>query len=79
MRKEKVLIELYYWPTPNGWKVSILFEELGLKYKLIPVNIIAGDQFKPDFLETSPNNRIPAVIDTDKSIGANTKKLTRVK
>lgn len=57
------MIELYYWPTPNGHKVSILLEELGIDYRVTPVNIGAGDQFKPDFLAISPNNRMPAIID----------------
>jgi GST-like protein len=56
-------IDLYYWPTPNGWKVSIMLEECGLAYRLIPVNIAAGEQFKPSFLKISPNNRIPAIVD----------------
>ena len=56
-------IDLYYWPTPNGWKVSIMLEECGLPYKVIPVNIARGDQFKPAFLKISPNNRIPAIVD----------------
>lgn len=59
------MIELYYWPTPNGWKISIALEELGLPYTVIPINIGAGDQFKPDFLAHSPNNRIPAIVDPD--------------
>lgn len=58
-------IDLYYWPTPNGWKITILFEELGLPYRIIPVNIGAGDQFKPDFLKISPNNKMPAIVDPD--------------
>jgi glutathione S-transferase len=58
-------IELYYWPTPNGWKVSIALEEMGLDYELHPVNIGAGDQFKPEFLAISPNNRMPAIVDPD--------------
>ncbi len=58
-------IELYYFPTPNGWKVSIALEEMGLPYKMIPVMIGAGDQFKPEFLKFSPNNRMPAIIDPD--------------
>lgn len=58
-------IDLYYWPTPNGWKVSIMLEECGLPYTVHPVNISKGDQFKPDFLEISPNNRIPAIVDPD--------------
>ena len=58
-------IDLYYWPTPNGWKVTILLEEARLPYKLIPVNITAGDQFEPEFLKISPNNKIPAIVDHD--------------
>jgi GST-like protein len=57
------MIDLYYWPTPNGWKVSIMLEECGLAYRAIPVDIGGGDQFKPDFLRISPNNRMPAIID----------------
>ena len=57
------MIDLYYWPTPNGWKISIMLEECGLKYRMIPVNIGAGDQFKPEFLAISPNNRMPAIVD----------------
>src|SRR6202040_4221639 len=57
------MIDLYYAPTPNGWKISIMLEELGLPYKVIPVNIRAGEQFKPEFLAISPNNRIPAIVD----------------
>ena len=58
-------IELYYWPTPNGFKISIMLEECKLPYTLIPVNISRGDQFKPDFLKISPNNRMPAIVDPD--------------
>ena len=57
------MIDFYYWPTPNGWKVSILLEELGIDYNTIFVNIGQGDQFKPDFLKISPNNRMPAIVD----------------
>lgn len=57
------MIELYYWPTPNGHKVTMLLEEAGLDYAIRPVNISAGDQFKPEFLAFSPNNRMPAIID----------------
>ena len=57
------MIELYYWPTPNGHKISIALEEMGLSYEVKPVNIGAGDQFKPEFLTFSPNNRMPAIID----------------
>ncbi len=56
-------IDLYYWPTPNGWKISIALEEMGLPYTLHLVNIGAGDQFKPDFLNIAPNNRMPAIVD----------------
>ena len=57
------MIDVYYWPTPNGWKVAILLEELGVDYRMIPVNIAKGDQFKPEFLAISPNNRMPAIVD----------------
>ena len=57
------MIDLYYWPTPNGWKVSIALEEMGLPYRTVPVDIGAGDQFKPEFLAISPNNRMPAIVD----------------
>ena len=63
------MIDLYYWPTPNGWKVTILFEELGLDYKIIQVNIIEGDQFAPEFLKIAPNNRMPAIVDPDGADG----------
>ena len=58
-------IDLYYWSTPNGWKITIMLEECGLPYNVIPVNIAKGDQFKPEFLAISPNNRMPAIIDPD--------------
>lgn len=58
-------IDLYYWPTPNGWKISIALEEMGLPYETHLVNISAGDQFKPDFLKIAPNNRMPAIVDHD--------------
>ena len=58
-------IELYYWPTPNGFKISIMLEECKLPYTMIPVNISKGEQFKPDFLKISPNNRMPAIVDPD--------------
>ena len=57
------MIDLYYAPTPNGWKISIMLEELGLPYTVFPINIRAGEQFKPEFLAVSPNNRIPAIVD----------------
>jgi GSH-dependent disulfide-bond oxidoreductase len=58
-------IELYYWPTPNGWKITIMLEELGVPYEVRYVNIGAGDQFKPGFLAIAPNNRMPAIIDPE--------------
>lgn len=57
------MIELYYWPTPNGHKITIFLEESGLSYQIVPIDISAGDQFKPEFLKISPNNRMPAIID----------------
>ena len=57
------MIDLYYWPTPNGHKITLFLEEAGLEYRIQPVNIGAGDQFKPDFLRLSPNNRMPAILD----------------
>ncbi|MDR6830784.1 GST-like protein [Bosea sp. BE271] len=57
------MIELYYWPTPNGHKITMMLEETGLDYEIRPVDISAGDQFKPEFLAFSPNNRMPAIID----------------
>ena len=59
------MIDLYYWPTPNGWKISIFLEETGTPYRVVPVNIGKGEQFAPDFLRISPNNRMPAIVDSD--------------
>lgn len=59
------MIDLYYWTTPNGHKITIFLEEAALRYRILPVNISAGDQFKPEFLKISPNNRIPALVDHD--------------
>jgi GST-like protein len=59
------MIDLHYWPTPNGWKISIALEEMELPYRMLPVNIGRGDQFEPDFLAISPNNRMPAIVDHD--------------
>jgi GST-like protein len=61
----ETMIELYSFPTPNGYKVSIALEELGLGYEIIPINIARGDQFDKEFLRISPNNRIPAIVDHD--------------
>jgi GST-like protein len=63
------MIDLHYAPTPNGWKISIMLEELGLPYNVIPVDIRAGEQFRPEFLAISPNNRIPAIVDHTPSDG----------
>jgi len=59
------MIDLYYWPTPNGWKISIALEEMGLPYEVKYVNIARGEQFAPEFLAISPNNRMPAIVDHD--------------
>lgn len=63
-------IDLYYWPTPNGWKISIALEEMGLPYNVHTVNIGKGEQFQPEFLEIAPNNRMPAIVDPDGPDGA---------
>lgn len=63
-------IDLHYWPTPNGWKISIALEEMGLPYRLHLVDITAGDQFDPEFLKIAPNNRMPAIVDPDGPGGA---------
>ena len=57
------MIDVYYWPTPNGHKITIFLEETGLPYRIVPVNIGRGDQFQPDFLKIAPNNRMPAIVD----------------
>ena len=57
------MIDVYYWPTPNGHKITIFLEEVALPYRIVPVNIGRGDQFKPEFLEIAPNNRMPAIVD----------------
>lgn len=57
------MIDLYYWPTPNGHKITMFLEEAGLEYRIVPVDIGAGDQFKPDYLKISPNNKMPAIVD----------------
>jgi GSH-dependent disulfide-bond oxidoreductase len=59
------MLELYYWPTPNGHKITIFLEEAGFDYQIFPIDIGAGDQFKPDFLKIAPNNRMPAIIDRE--------------
>jgi len=65
MSSECHMIDLYYWPTPNGWKISIALEELGLKYNTVAVEIGAGDQFNEKFLAISPNAKMPAIVDHD--------------
>lgn len=62
------MIDLYYWPTPNGRKISIMLEECALEYQTVPVDIGGGDQFEPEFLKISPNNRMPAIVDRDSGI-----------
>ena len=62
---ELPMIDFYYWPTPNGWKVAIMLEECGLDYRVVPVDIGKGEQFRPEFLEISPNHRMPAIVDHD--------------
>jgi len=64
------VIDFYYWPTPNGWKIAIMLEESGLSYRVVPVDIGHGDQFKPEFLAISPNNRMPAIVDHDTTDGS---------
>ncbi|HEY9628360.1 MAG TPA: glutathione binding-like protein [Coleofasciculaceae cyanobacterium] len=59
------MIDLYYWTTPNGHKITMFLEEVGLPYRLIPINIGKGDQFQPEFLQIAPNNRIPAIVDPE--------------
>ncbi len=63
------MIDLYYWPTPNGHKITLFLEEAGLDYRIHPIDISAGDQFKPEFLAFSPNNRMPAIIDSEPADG----------
>jgi GST-like protein len=63
------MIDLHYWPTPNGHKITLFLEETGLDYRILPVNIGAGDQFKPEFLAIAPNNRMPAIVDHDPADG----------
>ncbi|UEO01083.1 glutathione S-transferase N-terminal domain-containing protein [Acidiferrobacter thiooxydans] len=59
------MLDLYYWPTPNGHKITIFLEEAGLAYRIMPVNIGRGEQFAPEFLAIAPNNRMPALVDAD--------------
>lgn len=66
--RKSEMIELYFWTTPNGYKPLIFLEEAGLEYEIKPVNIMAGEQFEPEFLNISPNNRIPAMVDGEISV-----------
>ena len=66
------MIDLYYWPTPNGHKITLFLEETGLPYTIKPVNIGAGEQFQPDFLKIAPNNRMPAIVDHEPAGGGRT-------
>ncbi|KKI17523.1 glutathione binding-like protein [Sphingomonas sp. Ag1] len=63
------MIDLHYWPTPNGHKITLFLEETGVPYRIIPVNIGTGEQFKPDFLKIAPNNRMPAIVDHEPADG----------
>lgn len=63
------MIDFYAWTTPNGYKIAILLEELGTEYNVIPINIGKGEQFAPEFLKISPNNKIPAIVDYDTGEG----------
>ena len=64
------MIDVYFWPTPNGYKVTIMLEEVGLPYTAVPVDINKGDQFDPDYLKLNPNNKMPTIIDHDGPAGA---------
>jgi hypothetical protein len=63
------MIDLYYWTTPNGHKITMFLEETGLPYRIVPVNIGKGEQFSPEFLRISPNNRMPGIVDHDSQGG----------
>ena len=73
------MIDLYYWPTPNGQKISIMLEETGLPHRVVPINISRGDQFEPSFLRVSPNNRMPAIIDHEPMGGERRRHSSRVR
>src|SRR5258708_1605196 len=70
IERERAMIDLYYWTTPNGHKITMFLEETGLKYKIFPINIGKGEQFQPEFLAVAPNNRIPAMVDREPKGGA---------
>jgi GST-like protein len=69
LRQEVRMIDLHYWPTPNGHKVTLFLEETGLPYRIVPVDIGRGEQFEPDFLKIAPNNRMPAIVDHEPADG----------
>src|ERR1700694_4425901 len=73
------MIDVHYWTTPNGHKITIFLEETALQYKIIPVNIGKGEQFKAEFLAVSPNNRIPAIVDHDPAGGRKADRGVRVR
>jgi GST-like protein len=66
------MIDVYYWPTPNGHKITMFLEETGMDYRLVPVDIGKGEQFRPEFLAISPNNRMPAIVDHQPAAGQGT-------
>ncbi|MEE2805359.1 MAG: glutathione S-transferase N-terminal domain-containing protein [Pseudomonadota bacterium] len=66
------MIDFYYWPTPNGWKISIALEEMALAYRVIPINIGRGEQFDPEFAKISPSHRMPAIVDHNPPAGSTT-------
>jgi GST-like protein len=63
------MLDLHYWPTPNGWKITIMLEECGIPYRIVPVNLARGDQFTPEFLAMNPNNKMPVIVDHDAAGG----------
>ena len=63
------MIDLYYWTTPNGHKITLFLEEAGLDYQIFPINISKGDQFQPEFLKIAPKNRLPAIVDQELADG----------
>ena len=68
MPQQTAPIELYYWPTPNGWKISIMLEELGVPYQVRFIDIGKGDQFKPEYLAINPNAKAPSLVDGDVNV-----------
>ena len=71
------MLQIHYWPTPNGKKVTILLEECGIPYRIVPCSIGEGDQFKAEFLAISPNNRMPAMVDTEPADGGRAHRAVR--